>query len=58
MAETAENEPVYRLLPWIKNSQFSIDCVFAFGFRKGKNENLGVPSLKCYPVSVHKKTTT
>ena len=27
MAELAESEPVYSLLPGIKNSQFSTDCV-------------------------------
>ena len=34
MAESAESEHVYSLLPLIKNFQVSRDCVIAFGFRK------------------------
>ena len=51
MAELAESEPVYSLLPWIKNYLFSRDCVIAFVFRKGKTVNLGVPSSERYPLS-------
>ena len=51
MAELAEIEAVYSLMPWIKISQFSIDCVVGFGCRKGKNGNLVVPSSELYPVS-------
>ena len=36
MAELAESEPVYSLLPHIKKIQFSSNCVIKFGFRKGK----------------------
>ena len=41
MAELAESERGYSLLPGIKNSQFSSDFVIMFGFRKGK---IGEPS--------------
>ena len=50
MAELAENEPVYILLPWINNSKLLRDFVIAFDFRKGKTGNLGVPSSERYPV--------
>ena len=50
MAESEESESVCSLLPRKKNSQFSSDCVIAFGFRKGKTGLLGVPSSKHYPV--------
>ena len=50
MPELAENAPVYSFLPSIKNYQISKACVIPFGFRKGKTENLVVPSSKLYLV--------
>ena len=51
MAVPAESEPVFSLLPWIKNSQFTRDGVFAFGFRNRKTGNLGGPSSHNFSVS-------
>ena len=44
---------LYSLLPWIKNSQFSRDCEFAFDFWKGRHGN-----SEYYPVSGWKKKTS
>ena len=40
MAESAESEPVYSLLPRIKNGKTSKGFVILFGFRKRKTGNL------------------
>ena len=44
MAELVEGDPVYILLPGIKKSQLSRRCVIAFDCKKGKTENLVLPS--------------
>ena len=44
MAESAENEPVYILLPLIENFEFSRGFVFGIGFRKVKTGYLTVSS--------------
>ena len=51
MADLAESEHVYRLLPFIKKSQFPRDCVIEFDLRKVRTVKLGVPSSECYLVS-------
>ena len=44
----SENASVYRLLPSIYNYKILIDCVFAFGCRKGKTGNLIVSISEVY----------
>ena len=51
MAELAESETVYSLLPQIKSSQFSRDCV-VLGFRRKKTGNLVGPNSKLY-ITLH-----
>ena len=51
MAELAESEPAYSLLPWTNNSQFSRDYVITFDFMKGNFWNLGIPSSEWHPVN-------
>ena len=50
MAELAESESVYSLLPCVKKSKFLRDCAIAFGCRKGQKQHLVAPSSELYPV--------
>ena len=46
MAKSAENSPVYSILPLIKSYQNSKAFVILFGFRKEKQNKKVAPSLE------------